>query len=260
MVCLVLPIWMLSRVSGKVRKVEEFCKLQHAKSGKAFRLARNDYPNYGKAVGMDANRWWANQVIHSTFSTLLPDAAPVTKELVASLLCRFSSHEGYRLYDDVRPFFKQLQEWRNASSATRSDLSEIQVGVISNSDDRVPTILDALGICVNSRRFGSKIVESTGYSDIDWVVMSYDVGFEKPHSEIFDAARKVSASSAERQGVCLHVGDSIREDYRGGLEAGWQSVLLDRDNKHEKEIPPAARVTDLISLMTRLKYSQQNAE
>ncbi|KAL8862051.1 MAG: hypothetical protein Q9178_001506 [Gyalolechia marmorata] len=198
------------------------------------------------------------KVIHSTFSTLLPDAAQVPEGLVTSLLHRFSSDEGYRLYDDVLPFFQQLHDWRKTSPATRSDLYQLQVGIISNSDDRIPTILDELGLRLNGRRYGSDLVQSTTHSDIDWVVMSYDVGIEKPNHGIFDAAKNMSAISAEGEGVYLHVGDSIEEDYHGALKAGWQGVLLDRDSRFKDDIPKTARIKTLTDVLPRLMDSKKS--
>ncbi len=88
--------------------------------------------------------------------------------------------------------------------------------------------------------------------------MSYDVGIEKPNHGIFDAAKNMSALSAEGEGVYLHVGDSIEEDYHGALKAGWQSVLLDRDSKFKDDVPEAARVKNLTDLLPRLMESKKS--
>lgn len=160
------------------------------------------------------------------------------------------------MYDDVTPFFEQLREWRKDSSAARPGPPEIEIGIISNSDNRVPSILASLGISTSLRRYGSGIVESRDHSDIGWVLMSYDVGIEKPDRGIFDAARALSPSSTASEKLCLHIGDSIKEDYRGALEAGWDAVLLDRDGKHEGAVPEADRVTNLATLTHRLMHSK----
>ncbi|KAL8812022.1 MAG: hypothetical protein Q9200_001354 [Gallowayella weberi] len=198
------------------------------------------------------------QVIHSTFSGLLPTSKTVSEGLVASLLHQFSSRDGYRLYDDVVPFFEQLRHWRDISSVSEQSPSKIQIGIISNSDDRIPAILASLGISVSDRRYGSGAVASTDHSDIGWVVMSYDVGIEKPDKGIFDAAKGLSTSFAESESekLYIHVGDSIKEDYRGSLDAGWEGVLLDREGKHKDDIPEADRMTNLTSLTYRLMHSR----
>ncbi|KAL8654218.1 MAG: hypothetical protein Q9226_003521 [Calogaya cf. arnoldii] len=209
-------------------------------------------------MGMSPRDWWA-KVIRSTFSAVLPNGTGVPEELIASLFRRFSSSEGYRLYDDVMPFFRQLHEWRSTSSASRSGFSQIQVGIISNSDgQRVSSILDSFGIGVNRIGPEPSMVKSATSYDIDWVVASFDSGFEKPSHKIFDVARALSASSAGGEREYLHVGDSITEDYHGALDAGWPSVLLDRDGKHKGEVPETARVANLNMLMRRLMDSKES--
>ncbi|KAL8986200.1 MAG: hypothetical protein Q9205_000274 [Flavoplaca limonia] len=195
------------------------------------------------------------QVIRSTFSPFLSDNAAVSDELVASLFHRFSSSEGYRLYDDVMPFFKQLHNWRSTSSASVSGLSQVRVGIISNSDgQRVRSILDSLGIHV--KEAGHDCITKKCY-DVDWVATSFDTGFEKPSHKIFDSAKAVDASSLGGECEYLHVGDSLKEDYHAALEAGWQGVLIDRDGKYKGEIPEATRVANLPALMQRIKDSQK---
>lgn len=106
---------------------------------------------------------------------------------------------------------------------------------------------------VNDRRYGSSAtIDSYGTFDIDFVTMSYDVGFEKPDRWIFDAAKSLSPFAFENDILCLHCGDDMQEDYRGALEAGWQSVLLDRDGKYDSKETTAERVRDLGSLMQKL--------
>lgn len=130
---------------------------------------------------------------------------------------------------------------------------QVHVGVVSNSDLRVPAILRSLGVQVAGRRYGSVVaIDPEGTCDIDSVTMSYDVGVEKPHKMIFGAARSLSGFAAKTDCLCLHVGDDIKDDYGGAHEAGWQSFLLDRDGKHDGRIPEANRLRDLGALMQKL--------
>ncbi|CAL8578148.1 hypothetical protein XPA_003950 [Xanthoria parietina] len=248
-------------VEASFRKGEDRARalmVEPANYGKAFQSSRKDYPIYGKAAGMDPRTWWAN-VINSTFSAFLPNGTPVPDGLVASVFRRFSSREGYRLYDDVIPFFKQLHDWRSTSSASSSDLSRVQVGIISNSDSqRIASILTSFGIRVNETGHDSAALKSARCYDIDWMVTSFDSGYEKPSRQIFDAARALSASFSEGDGEYLHVGDSIKEDYYGALEAGWQSVILDRDGKHQGKVPEATRVASLTLLMQCLRDGKKS--
>lgn len=187
---------------------------------------------------------------------MLPSSATIPKDLVASLLHRFSSDEGYQLYQDILPFFRQLKGRRNDNERASTfglDQPRLQVGIISNSDDRVPAILASLGIHVQDRRFGSTTpVSSPSSSDVDWVTMSYDVGFEKPDRRIFDAAKSLSGLAAESNGIFMHIGDNPMEDYEGARSAGWQSLLLDREGNCDGSTLKTETVPDLNSLMQKL--------
>ncbi|KAL9010385.1 MAG: hypothetical protein Q9173_004678 [Seirophora scorigena] len=257
------PIRTSMQAFGKVRKGERCRNAVHsgkrkfdANTGKiAFDHERSERPNYGKATGMNASQWWAN-IINSTFSAVLPKSTPVPETLVAALIHRFSSKEGYRLYDDVIPCFQLLESWRNGTmtaSHGQSTLPRVHIGVITNSDARVSVILTSLGIRTNSRRYSSNTtVNSTSTFDIDSVTLSYDVGFEKPNKNIFDAAKSLNPFNAESDSSYLHVGNSLGSDYYGAQKAGWRSVLLDRDSRYEGIEPNVDRVGDLVSLMQKL--------
>lgn len=177
------------------------------------------------------------------------------ESLITSLIRRFSTNEGYKLYDDVKPFFERLHDWRRGTNtASTGNSRRVHVGIISNSDGRVSTILGSHGIRVNDRRYCSgTLVGSHGTFDIDSVTLSYDVGFEKPHRMIFDAARSLSRFATESDTLCLHIGDSLSDDYHGAREAGWDSVLLDRDSNHTSGGSRAVCMADLNSLMMTLK-------
>lgn len=117
----------------------------------------------------------------------------------------------------------------------------IAVGVITNSDDRVPSILSSLGLQVSPLRYGTT-AELLGLAersyDIDFHCMSYDVGVEKPDRGIFQAAESMLVRLiATRQGANpahanvedwqkVYVGDDYNKDVVGARNAGWNAVLL----------------------------------
>lgn len=115
----------------------------------------------------------------------------------AELYERFAGAGPWRLFDDVEPALDELRA------------RGLRVGVIANWDERLPRLLAALGL---GDRF-------------DAVVHSQAAGVEKPHPEIFAAAERALALSAERM---LHVGDRRLEDVEGAIGAGWRALLLDR--------------------------------
>ena len=183
------------------------------------------------------NRTDARQIIENTFKPLVPAGQHLPPTLVPKLLHRFWSDEGYTLFPDVIPLLQKLR------SHVKSTDGHMVVGVITNSDDRVPAILRSLGVRVASLRYGG---DSTGARknedvDVDFSVMSYDVGHEKPDGRIFDAAVQMLQSAinapersapglpAASQWLKVYVGDDYDKDIRGAVQAGWHGVLIDRE-------------------------------
>jgi hypothetical protein len=114
------------------------------------------------------------------------------------------------------------------------------VGIVTNSDSRVPSILDSFGLTIGSRRIGSieqRKRDTSVADDVSFVVLSYDVGYEKPDPRVFHAATQMleeTLSEAPMKECAdefekLYVGDSVEKDYRGANGAGWNAVLLDRE-------------------------------
>ncbi|KAJ5594258.1 uncharacterized protein N7459_000466 [Penicillium hispanicum] len=206
-----------------------------------FRAQAKRRPNYGRADVLRGQyggpRQWWEEVIQGSFARALSaehipsssahttpheDRANLPTGMVEALVDRFAGAEGYTLYDDVAPFFARMRELR--SSPTSFD--RIVVGVISNSDDRVPAVLKALGLRVRDMRadqdlssmelpgfeerggsgavVGSKDVDAASLgrngsppnADLDLVITSYEAGEEKPHRLIFDVARRQARSLA----------------------------------------------------------------
>lgn len=61
---------------------------------------------------------------------------------------------------------------------------------------------------------------------MDFVTLSYDVGYEKPDRRIWDAAAK-QASAASDGWRKVHVGDDLEKDVRGAEDAGWKGLHWD---------------------------------
>ena len=121
----------------------------------------------------------------------------------------------------------------------------VVVGVITNSDDRVPDILSSLGVRVHPLRFG-KVPEDGGDDlrgreyDVDFAVMSYDVGHEKPDTRIFAAAEELletvpgaakSDDAESGQWDKVYVGDEYGKDVVGAFNAGWKAVLISDEKR-----------------------------
>lgn len=137
------------------------------------------------------------------------------------------------------PILQQLR-----GTQPRADGSRVVVGVVTNSDHRVPGILTSLGLRVGPLRYGEDAsrTSSTGEAhDVDFVVMSYDVGCEKPDTRMFRAAEELLMKLPAAEGTELsaweriYVGDEYAKDVVGATGAGWKAVLVGREAaiKHE---------------------------
>jgi beta-phosphoglucomutase-like phosphatase (HAD superfamily) len=157
--------------------------------------------------------------------------------MIKELLDHFSSNKGYRMFDDVKPLLGLIRAARSGQSALEWPWKSTTVGILSNSDHRVPGILKSYGlrICGCEENPG-EIEEGLLHSrpDVSFVTMSYDVGFEKPSPRFFQAADEAFASLPSSRGVSeadlvkVLVGDDLEKDIRGALDAGWEAVLVAR--------------------------------
>ena len=84
-----------------------------------------------------------------------------------------------------------------------------RLGVISNFDERLPRLLDALGLAAH----------------LDAAVHSSAVGVEKPHPAIFE---QLLHDLELPPAAVVHVGDSRRDDVEGAQAIGLHGLLLDR--------------------------------
>ncbi|KAK0777128.1 hypothetical protein LTR91_022988 [Friedmanniomyces endolithicus] len=207
-----------------------FTDEQVSKSFKAaFKHETKENPNFGKSNGLNSTTWWTN-IIQNTFNPLVGPSPTLTQHLAPALLYRFSSEEAYNLLPDVLPLLQDLR------THPPHGIDRIAVGVITNSDDRVPSVLTSLGLRISPLTYGSGGVKAkTGMgegNDVDFTVMSYDVGFEKPDRRMFGAAEEMLASLPVAVGtepgswVKVFVGDEFEKDVVGAQEAGWLGVLL----------------------------------
>jgi REG-2-like HAD superfamily hydrolase len=202
---------------------------------RAFKEESTLHPNYGKKVGMKAPEWWSN-VISKTFTPFVSSGTQLPDRLVPDLLHRFSSKEGYSLFPDTLPFFQKLRELKISKNRQEWPWQRTVVGVITNSDDRIPGILESFGLKVGSRRFGISHTDPAidESEDINFVVLSYDVGYEKPDKKIFEAAEKLVGdmivdSEADLAGFDkVFVGDEPAKDAVGAIAAGWHGIYVNR--------------------------------
>lgn len=132
-----------------------------------------------------------------------------------ALYDEFGASRAWEPFPDARPALEAL---RGAG---------LRVAVVSNWDVRLRRILDEHGLTPL----------------LDAVVISAEVGWRKPHGEIFrQGLEAVGARPAE----ALHCGDSVGDDVEGARAAGIRPVLLSRDGRRAPAGVPA--VSDLRAL------------
>lgn len=129
------------------------------------------------------------------------DGGVVSPSAFARLAAHFHDPDAWAVYPDVAETLDAL--------AARG----LALGIVSNWDSYLPSLLDALGLSPRFATVAVSAIEETG----------------KPDPEIF---RRACARLGFAPEVCLHVGDSIREDYDGARAAGLSALHLDRDTRH----------------------------
>ncbi|KAI4758270.1 hypothetical protein E4T52_09537 [Aureobasidium sp. EXF-3400] len=225
----------------------------------AFKETSKMYPNYGKKTDMGARQWWT-EVINKTFTPHHTGSLPTN--LTSTLINRFWCKDGYTLFPDV----SYLQQLSQTPQRQRNAEQRLVIGVITNSDDRVPDVLSSLGLRVNGLRYNgspermaeeSRKGEEQEAQDVDFCIMSYDVGVEKPQPEIFKAAITTLDSLLHSEGNSyeskdwdlLYVGDEVAKDAKGAVQAGWDAVLVDRgtevDAAYEGDAPGVEGLIDV---------------
>ena len=175
------------------------------------------------------------KIITNTFKPLLQQNEELPTELAPNLLHRFWSDEGYDLQPGVQEALQHLRD------SPRHSFDRIVVGLITNSDPRVPDVLSSLGLSISPLRYGHAEPAKTGQQyDIDFSVMSYDVGKEKPNARIFRAAEEMLDPALKARGDAftardlsawekVYVGDEYDKDVVGARKAGWHSILISEE-------------------------------
>ncbi|CCX08743.1 Similar to Putative uncharacterized hydrolase C7D4.05; acc. no. O14262 [Pyronema omphalodes CBS 100304] len=179
----------------------------------AFTTLSHTHPNYGHTTGLHPDAWWTH-LIHQTFS---PISLPPT--LAPALLSHFASSSAYTLHPSVPYLLHQIR-----AAAGRGKYDKVILGVISNSDYRVISILRSLGVGVRDQDPAMRHSVYTGDQEnglIDTVTLSYDVGVEKPHPRMWLVAWNKARAMERNRGLWwdrVHVGDDREKDFEAAKE------------------------------------------
>ena len=167
--------------------------------------------------------WKTTSPLHETRTQRTDDERDWWRGLVSKVLdeCRVApslNRDAY--FDELWSEFTKPGVWE-LYPETREVLSELRgrfrLAVISNFDSRLREILPRLGI-------------AEFFEDL---VLSSEVGAEKPSPHIFDEAlRRAEIEPAE----ALHVGDEPEADWRGAAAAGMRVFELNRPQNSLREL------------------------
>jgi putative hydrolase of the HAD superfamily len=163
----------------------------------------------------DEKLWWSD-VVRQAFAGRMPaDVFP-------------------RYFDEVFELFRTAKAW-TLYPETRSTLEflsrRFRLGIISNFDSRLFDLLGNLGIDLF----------------FEVVTLSWKAGAAKPDARIFmHAVEQMNVPAAN----CLHIGDSVEEDFQGAVQAGLHAVLLDRRDRHPDL--PIRRIENLSEIILLL--------
>ncbi|TGZ81454.1 hypothetical protein EX30DRAFT_263698 [Ascodesmis nigricans] len=111
--------------------------------GPAYRGLCEELPNYGKASGMTPEKWWKMLIIR-TFQPLLPHSKRIPRALPPALITHFASASAYTLHPIVPALLHRLR----SCPITPRHPAPTTIGIISNSDPRVPFIIRDLGVAI----------------------------------------------------------------------------------------------------------------
>lgn len=170
--------------------------------------------------------WWRRFATRLTEYMELPEPS---RFATAELYDRFGRADAWEVYPDVVPALDALED------AVAREGRTLPFAVIANWDERLPDLLDDLGL---AGRFET-IVHASG------------VGYEKPDSRIFATALDRLDLQPDE---AVHVGDREKEDVEGAIAAGMGAVRIVR--RLEGWRPPAT-IVSLEELPAVLGYAER---
>ncbi len=128
-------------------------------------------------------------------------------------------------------------------------------------DDAIPALSQlaakgfSLGLISNLRRDMGQLCQRLGMAEyLDFYINSEEVGSEKPHAPIFQAALERTAVFPQE---ALHIGDQYRSDVLGAKAVGMHAVLIDRGgwSTEANDCPIISSLSDLVGLLDRAPAS-----
>lgn len=81
------------------------------------------------------------------------------------------------------------------------------------------------------------------YKYFDFVVTSINIGWKKPHHEVYEKAHELAGVEKEQ---ILFIGDNYICDYNGPVEYGFQAVLLDKNGTNTEANQKIKHIKELV--------------
>lgn len=167
----------------------------------AFKRAFQDAPPPAFAVSHPSDikrceRLWWFDIVHNVFYRA--GMFEGFDEYFDEVFHAFEGTAYWALYPETLSVLKALKEYG------------VELGIISNFDSRLFTVLRGLGLA----------------DFFDTVTISTIAHAAKPSSRIFHCALEKHALDPDE---AIHIGDSMRDDVEGACRAGLRGALVDRE-------------------------------
>ncbi|MBI4582906.1 MAG: HAD-IA family hydrolase [Planctomycetes bacterium] len=166
---------------------------------------------------------WRRVVIDS-FADLVPRA--VVEEIFDDLYERFCLPDAWKVADGAVETFEEL---------TRHG---VRLGILSNWDSRLEETLRRLEVL----------------DFFEHLVISFQVGVEKPHPKIFREAIRIAGIAPEE---ILHVGDSFEGDIQPALALGLKALWISGENGQSPAAEPEPAWGEVPAFTNVLSYIQR---
>ncbi|ODO05797.1 hypothetical protein I350_04858 [Cryptococcus amylolentus CBS 6273] len=176
----------------------------------AFKKVDASWPLYGKYTTppLTPEEWWG-KIIYETYLEAGAPPAELEKkmdDILPNLLARFESDVGYKLFPET---IESLQALKAMG---------VKTGIVSNADPRIR----------KSSFFSIKTLRSLDILShiTNTPTLSWDVDASKPSLEIYQSACRMAGEELG-EGVIM-VGDELKADYQGSINAGLEGRLIRR--------------------------------
>uniref|UniRef100_A0A146UFF2 Haloacid dehalogenase-like hydrolase domain-containing protein 3 n=1 Tax=Fundulus heteroclitus TaxID=8078 RepID=A0A146UFF2_FUNHE len=161
-----------------------------------------EIPCYGIELGYKIDEWWYKFVEKSLETSV---ALPAQRhEMAVYLVSELRKPEYWHLLDGSLDVIRRLSE------------AGVEMGIVSNCDDRLPSLLDQFSI----------------HKYFNFVYTPVNMKIEKPDPEIFERVLDGRDFLLDGGNFGVHVGDELMEDYIAPRQVGLKSILLTTNVRH----------------------------